>query len=438
MYTREKILQVVEEKDVKFIRLQFTDIFGVFKNVVINKNQLEKALDNKCMFDGSSIDGFARIEESDMYLYPDLDTFMVYPWHGGDFARLICDVYTSDGKPFEGDPRYVLKKVLCEAKEEFGFTINVGPECEFFLFHMRDREPIIDPVDQGGYFEFGPVDKGENVRSDICTYLEQMGFEVETSHHECAPGQHEIDFKYSEALKAADNIATFKLAVKSIADKHNMFASFMPKPLMCEAGSGMHINISVCKDGKNIFCDEDTKRLLSTYAENFIAGIMKHAKGMTCIMNPIVNSYKRLVPGFEAPMYISWSTQNRSPLIRVPAARGESTRIEIRSADSAANPYLALAVCLKAGLSGIRENMSPLPEINYDIFSLDSETLRTLNMDSIPLSLRSAINEMRQDEMIKETLGDHIFERYISYKQQEWCEYRNIVTQWELDKYLKN
>lgn len=437
MYTKEEILQIVDEKDIKFIRLQFTDIFGVFKNVVINKSQLEKALDNQCMFDGSSIDGFARIEESDMYLYPDFDTFMIYPWHDGDFARLICDVYTSSGEPFAGDPRYVLKKVLDEAKE-LGFTINVGPECEFFLFHMRDREPILDPIDQGGYFEFGPVDKGETVRSDICTYLEQMGFDVETSHHECAPGQHEIDFKYSEALRAADNIETFKLAVKSIAEKHNMFASFMPKPLMHEAGSGMHINISVCKDGKNIFYDERANNQLSTYAENFIAGIMEHAKGMTCIMNPIVNSYKRLVPGFEAPMYISWSTQNRSPLIRVPASREESTRIEIRSADSAANPYLALAVCLKAGLSGIKENMSPPSEISYDLFSLDSETLRNLNIDSIPLSLRSAIDEMKRDQLIRETLGEHVFERYVSYKQQEWSEYRNIVTQWELDKYLRN
>lgn len=436
--TKENILRIVNEKNVKFIRLQFTDIFGFFKNVVVGESLLDKVLSNKCMFDGSSIDGFARIEESDMYLYPDLDTFLIYPWSNSEFARLICDVHRPNGEHFIGDPRCVLKNVLAEASE-LGFTVTVGPECEFFLFQMdENQEPVLNPVDKGGYFEFGPIDRGEEVRSEICESLDKMGFNIEAAHHECAPGQHEIDFKYYEALQAADRIETFKMVVKSIAAKYNMYATFMPKPLFQQAGSGMHINISLAEGNKNIFYDENAPLQLSRYAKNFIAGIMKHAKGMTGILNPTVNSYKRLASGFEAPMYIAWSASNRSPLIRVPAARGASTRIELRSADSSANPYLALAVCIKAGLQGIKENLIPPVAIESNIFDLSDEEKLKLSIESIPLSLGDAIEEMKKDPLIREALGEHIFDRYVNYKQQEWHEYRDIITQWEIDKYLKS
>ena len=337
-YTKEDIKRIVEEENIRFIRLQFTDIFGACKNVAITKSQLNKALDNKCMFDGSSIEGFVRIEESDMELYPDLDTFMIYPWKPtpGKVARIICDVYRPDGTPFDGDPRYILRRVLKQAAD-MGFTFNVGPECEFFLFQTDENgEPTTKTIDNGSYFELGPVDKGEDARRDICITLEDMGFEIEASHHECAPGQHEIDFKYSEALTAADNIMSFKLAVKSIAERHGLHATFMPKPIFNEAGSGMHINMSLCRDGKNAFYDPEDKNGLSDIAYSFIAGIIEHAKGMTAITNPLVNSYKRLVPGYEAPVYIAWSTQNRSPLVRIPSSRGEGTRIELRNPDPSA------------------------------------------------------------------------------------------------------
>ena len=310
-YSKEGIMKFVAENNVRFIRLQFTDIFGSCKNVAITQSQLQKALDNKCMFDGSSIEGFVRIEESDMYLYPDLSTFMLYPWQSekNNVARIICDVYTPELKPFDGDPRSILKKVIDEASN-MGFVFNVGPECEFFLFQTDENNcPTTKTIDQGSYFELGPVDKGEDARRDICLALEDMGFEIEASHHECAHGQHEIDFKYSDALSAADNIVTFKLAVKSIAAKHGLHATFMPKPLFGKAGSGMHLNMSLSKDGKNIFQDPLDPNGLSRVAYNFIAGIMRHARGMACITNPLVNSYKRLVAGYEAPVYIAWSTK---------------------------------------------------------------------------------------------------------------------------------
>lgn len=436
--TKEQILNTVEKENIRFIRLQFTDIFGACKNVAVTRSQLNKALDNKCMFDGSSIEGFVRIEESDMYLYPDLDTFMIYPWQSSEskVARIICDVYTPDHKPFEGDPRWILKKVLNEAME-LGFQFNVGPECEFFLFQTDDKvNPIVETIDQGSYFELGPIDKGEEARRDICLTLEDMGFEIEASHHECAPGQHEIDFKYSEALHAADNIMTFKLAVKSIANKHKLYATFMPKPLYNEAGSGMHINISLSKNGKNVFCDPSDELGLSTLTKHFIAGITEHVKGMTCIMNPLVNSYKRLVPGYEAPLYIAWSTKNRSPLIRIPSARGESTRIELRNPDPSANPYLTLAVCLAAGLDGIKKKLIPQNPINNNIFDLSEDERERLKIDSIPLSLESAIREMKNDDLVRQTLGNHTFNKYIEYKQNEWNSYRNSITRWEFENYL--
>lgn len=347
-YTKKDIIRLVEEEDVEFIRLQFTDMFGTLKNVAITRTQLEKALDNQCMFDGSSIEGFVRIEESDMYLHPDLDTFAIFPWRPqqGKVARVICDVYRMTGEPFEGDPRYVLKKVVKEA-EELGYTLNVGPECEFFLFHTDDDgQPTTISHEKASYFDLGPIDLGENARRDMVLTLEDMGYEIEASHHEMAPAQHEIDFKYDEALATADNIMTFKLAVKTIAKRHGLFASFMPKPKYGINGSGMHINMSLEKNGKNIFYDEEDKMQLSKEAYYFIGGIMKHMKGMTAITNPLVNSYKRFVPGFEAPIYIAWSATNRSPLIRIPASRDDGTRVELRCPDPAANPYLALAVCL--------------------------------------------------------------------------------------------
>ncbi len=437
-YTKEEIIRIVEEEDIRFIRLQFTDIFGAFKNVAITRSQLEKALNNKCMFDGSSIEGFVRIEESDMELYPDLDTFMIYPWKPtpGKVARIICDVYRPDGTPFDGDPRYILKRVLKQAAD-MGFTFNVGPECEFFLFQTDENgEPTTKTIDHGSYFELGPVDRGEDARREICITLEDMGFEIEASHHECAPGQHEIDFKYSEALTAADNIMSFKLAVKSIADRHNLHATFMPKPLFNEAGSGMHINMSLSREGKNAFYDPEDKNGLSKIAYSFIAGLIEHAKGMTAITNPLVNSYKRLVPGYEAPVYIAWSTHNRSPLVRIPSSRGEGTRIELRNPDPSANPYLVLAVCLAAGLDGIRRGLTPPPSIDSNVFKLTDDEREAMGVENIPDNLDRAVRAMKKDSLIHETLGSHAFRKYVAYKQAEWNSYRNVVTKWEIDKYL--
>lgn len=437
-YTKDDILRIVDNEDIRFIRLQFTDIFGSCKNVAITRSQLEKALDNKCMFDGSSIEGFVRIEESDMYLYPDYDTFMVYPWSPspGKVARIICDVYKPDGTPFDGDPRYILKNVI-EQAADMGYTFNVGPECEFFLFQTNDDgNPTTKTIDQGGYFELGPVDRGEEARRDICITLEEMGFEIEASHHECAPGQHEIDFKYDEAMNAADNIMSFKLAVKSIADKHGLHATFMPKPIYGIAGSGMHINMSLCKDGKNAFYDKNDENDLSKIAYNFIAGVMLHAKAMTGITNPIVNSYKRLVPGFEAPVHIAWSAKNRSPLVRIPAARGEGTRIELRNPDPSANPYLALAVCLAAGLDGIKKDLTPPAQIDSNVFKMTDAERRSRGIENIPQNLARAIRAMKRDSIINKTLGNHAFEKYITYKEAEWRSYRNQITKWEIDKYL--
>lgn len=373
---RESILNLAKVQNVRYIRLQFTDLFGTIKNVEIPISQLPKALDNKMMFDGSSIEGFVRIEESDMYLYPDLDTFMIFPFstEKGKIARLICDIYHPDGTPFEGDPRNNLKRVMNEMKE-LGFTdFNVGPEPEFFLFKLNDlSEPILELNDHGGYFDLAPRDLGETCRRDIVFELEEMGFEIEASHHEVAPGQHEIDFKYQSAIKACDDIQTFKLIVKTIARKHGLHATFMPKPLFGINGSGMHCNLSLFKNGENTFYDLNGSLEISDTARNFVAGILKHAQGFTAITNPTVNSYKRLVPGYEAPCYVAWSTRNRSALIRIPASRGMSTRVEVRSVDPAANPYLAMAVLLAAGLDGIKNNLTPPETINQNIYVMSKE-----------------------------------------------------------------
>ena len=437
-YTKKDIIRLVEEEDVEFIRLQFTDMFGTMKNVAITSNQLEKALENECMFDGSSIEGFVRIEESDMYLYPDLDTFAIFPWRPqqGKVARIICDVYRPDGKPFAGDPRYVLHRVVEEAKE-MGYTLNIGPECEFFLFHTDDDgQPTTISHEKAGYFDLGPIDLGENARRDMVLTLEDMGFEIEASHHEAAPAQHEIDFKYDEAIATADNIMTFKLAVKTIAKRHGLFASFMPKPKYGINGSGMHINMSLEKDGKNIFFDENDQMQLSKEAYYFIGGIMEHVKGMTAITNPLVNSYKRLVPGYEAPIYIAWSATNRSPLIRIPAARGEGTRVELRCPDPSANPYLALAVCLAAGLDGIRKQIMPPAAVVKNVYEMRLDEKKAEGIEALPATLSEAVDELEKDEYILEVLGDHISRNYIAAKRTEWAEYTSQVTDWEIEQYL--
>lgn len=437
-YTKQDIIRMVEEEDVEFIRLQFTDMFGTLKNVAITSSQLEKALRNECMFDGSSIEGFVRIEESDMYLYPDLDTFVIFPWRPqqGKVARIICDIYTADQKPFEGDPRYVLKKTIAAAAE-MGYSFDVGPECEFFLFNQdEDGQPTTISTERAGYFDLGPIDLGENARRDMVLTLEEMGFEIEASHHEVAPAQHEIDFRYDEALKTADNMMTFKLAVKTIAKRHGLFASFMPKPRYGVNGSGMHVNMSLAREGKNIFDDPFGEMGLSKEAYWFMGGIMKHMKGMTVFANPLVNSYKRLVPGYEAPIYIAWSSTNRSPLIRIPATRGAGTRIELRSPDPAANPYLTLAVCLAAGLDGIRNQIMPKTAVTENIFEMRLKEKHKLGIDSLPADLGEALQEFEKDEYLKEILGGHITEKYTEAKKAEWADYRAQVTNWEIDNYL--
>ena len=437
-YSKEDILAMVEENGVKFIRLQFTDILGTLKNVAITDRQLEKALNNHCMFDGSSINGFVRVEESDMYLRPDLDTFVIFPWRPqqGKVARLICDVYMPDGTPFEGDPRYILKKAINKAKD-MGYTMNVGPECEFFLFEVdNDGNPTLKTNDKGSYFDLGPIDLGENARRDMTLALEDMGFEIETSHHEVAAGQNEIDFKYADALVTADNIATFKYVVKSIAQRHGLYATFMPKPLHGVNGSGMHINISLIKDGKNAFHNEEDELGLSSVAYNFIAGVLKHIKEICPITNPLVNSYKRLVPDYEAPVYITWSAKNRSPLIRVPSAREEGTRIELRSPDPSSNPYLVLACLLLAGLEGIKYNLEPPKCIDKNIFALNREERKRENIESLPESLHEAVAYMQKSDLVKEALGKNTFEYYIRAKEVEWDNYRTQVHQWEITSYL--
>ena len=438
-YTKDDIFRMVEEEDVEFIRLQFTDIFGTLKNIAITSSQLEKALDNKCMFDGSSVEGFVRIEESDMYLYPDYDTFEIFPWRPqqGKVARLICDVHTPDGKPFEGDPRWILKKTIKEANE-MGYRFDVGPECEFFLFHTDDNGlPTTLSHEKAGYFDLGPNDLGENIRRDMVLTLEDMGFEIEASHHEVAPAQHEIDFKYDEVLKTADNIQTFKMTVKTIAKRHGLYATFMPKPKFGISGSGMHINMSLAtEEGKNIFADENGKIGLSDDAYHFIAGIMKHARGMSAITNPLVNSYKRLVPGYEAPVYIAWSAKNRSPLIRIPASRGNGTRVELRNPDPTANPYLVLALCLAAGLDGIKNKIEVPDSVDCNIYEMTPGERRAAGIENMPADLKEAVDCLVADEFLCSVLGEHITTKYVEAKMKEWENYTTRVSQWEIDEYL--
>ncbi len=437
-YTKEDIVRIVNEEDIEFIRLQFSDIFGQMKNVAVTRSQIDKVLDNRIMIDGSSIEGFTRIHESDQYLRPDLNTFAILPWQPAmhKTARLICDVYNPDGTPFVGDPRYILKRTLRRA-EELGYTFNVGPEMEFFLFEADEKGlPTSRTADAAGYFDMAPIDHGGNVRREICLMLEEMGFEIEASHHEVAEGQHEIDFKYEEALTAADNILTFRMAVKTISQNYGLHATFMPKPVFGINGSGMHTNMSLFRDGKNIFFDPNGEKQLSKEAYSFIAGVLRHVRGMAAITNPLVNSYKRLVPGYEAPCYLAWSASNRSALIRIPAARGSSTRVELRCPDPACNPYLAIAVCLAAGLDGIEKGMTPPAEITENIYLMTEAERKAHGIDSLPGNLLEAVECLSADPLIVDTLGSHVFTHYTEGKRREWDEYRTRVTDWELKKYM--
>lgn len=440
--TRDKIVKDVKDNNVRFLRLMFTDILGIVKNVEVPVSQLEKVLDGKMMFDGSSIEGFVRIQESDMYLKPDLNTWLVFSWEtdaskNRKVARLICDITNPDGTPFTGDPRTNLKRVLKEA-EELGFTeFNLGPEPEFFLFKLNENDEVTENLnDNGGYFDLAPNDLAENCRRDIVLELEDLGFEIEASHHEVAPGQHEIDWKYANAVEACDNIQTFKLIVKTVARKYGLHATFMPKPIFGINGSGMHANMSLFTEEGNAFFDEDGPMQLSETAYKFLAGLLEHASAFTAITNPTVNSYKRLVPGYEAPVYIAWSGRNRTPMIRVPESRGLSTRLEVRSVDPTTNPYLALAVMLKAGLDGIKRDLkAPEPTTN-NIYEMDAAELADLNIQSLPGSLLEALENLKQDETIIDALGPHIFKNFIDTKTLEWDQYKAYVSQWEKDAYL--
>lgn len=438
MISKNDIIQMTKAADVKFIRLQFTDIFGVMKNVSITINQLEKALNNEMMFDGSSIDGFTRIEESDMYLYPDPDSFCILPWSSVDnaTARLVCDIYNPDGTPFHGDPRYILRRALKKAAD-MGYTVNMGPEAEFFLFQTdTDGKPTLKTHDEASYFDLAPVDLGEAARKEMVLDLEKIGFEIEASHHECAPGQHEIDFKYADALHTADNVQTFKYVVRQVAQRHGLHATFMPKPIFSVAGSGMHVNQSLFSGNTNIFNDPNGLRGLSDEAYYYIGGILQHAKSFTAITNPTVNSYKRLVSGYEAPVYVAWAAKNRSPLVRIPGKRGQASRMELRSPDPSCNPYLAFAVMIAAGLDGIEKKIVPPDAVECNIFTMDEKQRQEMSLELLPANLKEAVELLSQSKLMQETLGNHVFFRFIGAKLSEWEQYRVQVSDWELNHYL--
>ncbi len=425
-YNRDDIIRIAREEDVEFIRLQFTDIFGKLKNVAVTYSQLEKILNNECVFDTTNIDGLIKTKEAQMSLHPDLNTFAIFPWRPqqGKVARMFCDLHTMSGEAFEGDPRFVLKRALKEAAD-MGYTFKVGPKCEFFLFNTDENTlPTTMTHEKAGYFDCGPMDFGENARRDIVLTLEDMGFVIESSHHEKAPAQHEVDFMHDEALASADNIMTFKLAVKMVAKRHGLHATFMPKPKFGVDGSGMHINMTLFKDGKNIFDDPAGELGLSKEAYYFMGGIMKHIKAITAITNPLVNSYKRLVPGFCAPTSVNYSVNSENSLFLIPFDKGENARVELRIPDPAANPYLALAVCLMAGLKGIKEKQQP-PKV------------AAKNREKIlPTTLKEAITELDKDTFIKEVLGKELCNKYMELKMAEWQDYTSQVTEWEINQYL--
>jgi len=435
---KEKILKLCKDEKVRFLRLQFTDILGINKNVEVPESQFVKALDGEIMFDGSSIQGFVRIEESDMVLKPDLESFRIFPWadERGRVARVICDVVQPDGTPFPGCPRSALKRVVAEAAK-MGYTPMLGPEAEFFLFQLNpDGTPTTITHDQGAYFDLAPIDKGEDCRREIVNALEAMGFEIEAAHHEVAPGQHEIDFRYDEAIATADHLVTFKFVVRKIALDFGLHATFMPKPIAGINGSGMHVHQSLYKNGKNMFFDAKAKWQLSETALNYIGGVLAHAKGICAITNPTVNSYKRLVPGYEAPTNIVWSERNRSPMARVPERRGSGTRVEIRMPDPSCNPYLAFAVMIAAGLDGIRNKTSPGEPVNKNIFEMSQREKRRHKIDELPGDLSEALKELRKDEIVKGALGEHLTTQFLEAKSAEWAKYIAVVHKWELDEYL--
>ena len=436
--TKEEILRQVHDQDIQFIRMQFTDIFGQLKNVAVTASQIQRAVSGEIMMDGSSIQGFVGVEESDQYLWPDLQTFAVLPWRPqyGKVARLICDVHSPGGEPFPGDPRNVLKKILARCAQ-MGYTFNVGPELEFFLFQTDEEgNPTTKTADQGGYFDLGPLDHGEGVRREICLSLEEMGIVVESSHHETAAGQHEIDMGYTEGLRAADNIMTFKLAAKTLAQRSGLHASFMPQPVQGAAGSGMHLNMSLFRKGKNAFYDPEAEGELSPLARQFIAGLLAHARGICAVTNPLVNSYKRLTPGHEAPCYTSWSAANRSALIRIPTPRVQGTRVELRNPDPSCNPYLAFAVCLAAGLDGIEKEMTPPPETVGNLYAMDRDKRERLSIRRLPESLEESLRALEADSVITDALGSHVTGQIMKSKRREWESYRTHVSRWELDRYL--
>ncbi|MDD1659136.1 MAG: glutamine synthetase beta-grasp domain-containing protein [Methanomicrobiales archaeon] len=435
--TQASILKRIKDQEIKFLRLQFCDIQGQPKNVAIPAIQAEKALSQGIYFDGSSIEGFARIEESDMLLKPDPATFSVLPWRpaSSKVARMICDVYTYDDKPYIGDPRYILKRTLEDARK-LGYVFNTGPELEFFLFKMMDGNPTIIPQDAGAYFDFAPIDLAENVRRDIVQALEEMGFEIEASHHEVAAGQHEIDFKYGDALRTADNVITYRIATKTIALQQGLHATFMAKPIFGINGSGMHTHCSLAKNGKNAFYDPNRPRELSDLCLHFIGGLLKHVKGITRVANPPINSYKRLVPGYEAPVYISWSVTNRSALIRVPAARGNSTRAEFRSPDPMCNPYLTFACMLAAGLDGIKNRIEPPASTDKNIYEMTPKERKRAKIDTLPGDLVAAMAYLEKDPILTGTLGPHIMENLQRITTLEWDSFRTAVHAWEHDQYL--
>ncbi len=441
-YTKETILRIAKEENVRYIRLMFTDIMGTIKSVEIPVGQLETALDGKVMFDGSSIEGFVRIMEADMYLKPDYNTWLILSWEEtsyGKVARLICDIYTPDGKPSSVDPRSNLKRIA-KKMEKLGFsTFNIGFEPEFFLFKLDDSGEItMDVMDTGGYFDLSPIDGSEDCRRDIVLELERIGFTIEASHHEVAPGQNEINFEFSNVIEACDNVQTFKLVVKNIARRHGLHATFMPKPLPNINGSGMHTNCSLTDmNGKNAFYDSNDPQGLSLVCRQWLTGLLTHARSFCAITNPTVNSFKRLVPGYEAPCYVSWSEHNRSVMIRIPDTRGKTTRTEIRSVDTSANPYLAIAVILAAGLDGIENNLPLIDSVNENLFELTPEERAKLGVKNLPDNLKEAIDILKESKLMKEALGEHIFKKFIDLKSEEWDSFRKTVTKWEINRYMK-
>jgi glutamine synthetase len=434
---KDDVIKAIETHNVKFIRLQFTDIQGTVKDVEIPVTQIEKALTSGISFDGSSIEGMVRIDESDMVLKPDTRTFAILPWgrDKGVVARMICDVHLPDGRPFEADPRFVLRKVMREA-EEMGFQLNVGPELEFFLFAKENGKATTIPNDYGRYFEFAPTDLAEDIRREIVLTLTDLDFDIEASHHECACGQHEIDFKYDDALTTADNVVTFKYVTRTIAKIHGIHATFMPKPKANESGSGMHVNLSLSKEGKNAFYDPEKDMQISDIARYFIAGVMDHIKAISCIANPLVNSYKRIVPGYEAPVYITWSGANRSSLIRIPTPRGNSTRTELRSPDPSCNPYLTFAAILASGLDGIRNKKMPAKIVDYKIFDLTKEQLKERDIETLPGTLSESADYLEKDAFLREKLGAHVHDNILRLARAEWDAYRIQVHEWEIERYL--